>query len=118
MCELFNDFGSDQESTEKNLVDLSDELFGNEMMLLLQLSIILEFLNSLYVLLVLVNPRPANCDSLMELGQSSASEISSRFPEACLKRRSSHDLKYFGVLLLVLSRRKLSCANNYFLNFL
>ena len=33
----------------------------------------LEFFNSLYVLLVLVNFRPANCDSLMELGQSSTS---------------------------------------------
>ena len=60
-------------------------------MLLLQLSIILEFFNSLHVLLVLVNPRPANCDSLMELGQGSTSAISSQFPEACLKRMSSCD---------------------------
>ena len=32
--------------------------------------------NSLRVLLVLVNHRPANCDSRMELGESSTSEIS------------------------------------------
>ena len=67
------------------LVDLFDELFGNETTLLLQLSIILEFFNSFHVLLVLVNPRPANCNSLIELGESSTFEISSRFPEACLK---------------------------------
>ena len=48
-----------------------------------------EFFNSLYVLLVLVNSRPVNCESLMELGQSSTSVNYSRFPEACLKRRSS-----------------------------
>ena len=87
------------------------------MMLLLQLSIILEFFHSLHVLLVLVNPRPANGDSLMELGQSSTSEISFRFPEACSKRRSSCDLKYFGVLLLVLSRSKLFFSNNSLLYF-
>ena len=40
------------------------------------------------------------------------------FPEACLKRRNSGDLKYFGVLLLVLSRCKLSSANNSRLHFL
>ena len=68
-----------------------------------------EFFNSFHVLLVLVNSRPANCDSLMELGQSSTSTNYSRFPEACLKRRNSCALKYFGVLHLVLSRRKLSC---------
>ena len=48
-----------------------------------------EFFNSLHVLLVLVNSRPANCDSLMELGQSSTSAYYSRFPEACSRRRSS-----------------------------
>ena len=82
-------------------VDLTDELFGNEMMLLLQLSITLEFLNSLHVHLVLATPRPAEWDSLMELGESSTSANYSRFPEACLKRRNSCALKYFGVLHLV-----------------
>ena len=90
------------------LVDLFDELFGHEMMLLLRLSIVLEFFNSLHVLLVLVTPHPANFDSLMDLGQSSTSAISSRFPEACLKRRSSCAPICLGVLLLVLSRCKLS----------
>ena len=33
----------------------------------------------------------------------------SRFPKNCTKRRSLYDPKYFGVLLLVLSRPKLSC---------
>ena len=70
-----------------------------------------EFFNSLYVLLVLVNSRLANCDSLMELSQSSTSTNYSRFPEACLKRRYSCALKYFGVLHLVLSRRELSCEH-------
>ena len=65
--------------------------------------------NSLHVLLVLVTPRSANCDSLMKLDQSSTSAIFSRFPEACSQRRNSCALKYFGVLHLVLSRRKLSC---------
>ena len=65
--------------------------------------------NFYYVLLVLVNSRPANCDSLIELGQSSTSTNYSRFPEACLKRRDSCVLKYFGLLHLVLPRRKLSC---------
>ena len=55
------------------LVDLFDELFGNEMMRLWRLSIILEFFNTFYVMLVPVNSRPVNCDSLMELGQSSTS---------------------------------------------
>ena len=68
-----------------------------------------EFFDSLYVLLVLVNSRPAKCDSLMELGQGSTSTNYSRFPEACLKRRNSCALKYFEALHLVLSRRKLSC---------
>ena len=68
-----------------------------------------ELFHSLNVQLVLVNSRPANCDSLMELSQSSTSAISSRFPEACLKRRNFCALKYFGVFHLVLSRRKLSC---------
>ena len=58
---------------------------------------------------VFVNSRPANCDSLMELGQSSTSTNYSRFPEASSKRRNSCALKYFGVLHLVLSRSKLSC---------
>ena len=65
------------------LFDLFDDPFGTEMMLLLRLSIIREFFNSLHVLFVLVTPRPENCDSLMELGQRSTSAISSRFPEAC-----------------------------------
>ena len=91
-------------------VDLSDKLFGNDMMLLPRLSTMLEkFYNSLHVLLVLLNPRPANCDSLMELGQSSTFAIYPRFPEACVKRRSCCDPIYFGELLLVLSRRQLSC---------
>ena len=68
-----------------------------------------EFLNSFHVLLVLVNSRPANCDSLMVLGQSSTYINYSRFPKACLKRRNSCALKYFGVLHLVLSRRNFSC---------
>ena len=58
--------------------------FGNEMMLLLY-----SFFNSLRVLNVLVNPRPANCDSLTKSGQSFTSANCSRFPEACLKRRNS-----------------------------
>ena len=41
-----------------------------------------EFLNSFRVL-VLANPRPANCDSLLELSQSSTSANYSRFLEAC-----------------------------------
>ena len=92
------------------LVDLFDDFFGTEMMRLWRMSIMLE--NSLILFMycfVLVNSRPANCDSLMELGQSSTSTNYSRFPEACLKRRNSCALKYFGVLRLVLSRRKLSC---------
>ena len=91
------------------LVDLFDDIFGTEMLRLWRMSIMLE--NSLILFMycfVLVNSRPANCDSLMELGQSSTSTNYSRFPEACLKRRNSA-LKYFGVLRLVLSRRKLSC---------
>ena len=79
------------------------------MLRLWRLSIMLEFFNSFYVLLVFVNSRRVNCDSLMELDQSSTSASYSRFPEACLKRRNSCTLKYFGVLHLVLSRRKLSC---------
>ena len=47
--------------------------------------------------------------SLMELGQSSASAIIYRFIAVCQKRRISFDLKYFGVLHMDLSRRKLSC---------
>ena len=70
------------------------------------------FFNVLYVLLVLINSRPANCDSLMELGQSSTSANYSQFPEACLKRRSSCAPTYFGVLLLVLSRLELSLRTN------
>ena len=34
-----------------------------------------KFFSSSHVLLVFVNPRPANCDSLMELGQGSTSAI-------------------------------------------
>ena len=79
------------------------------MMHLLRLSIILESFSSLHVVLEIVNPRLANCDSLVELGQSSMSAIISRFIAACQKRRISFDLKYFGVLHIVLSRRKLSC---------
>ena len=110
LCDILNYFGSDQESTclYTFLLIFFDELFGNEMVLVLRLSIKLEFFNSLHVLLVLVTLRLASCDSLMELGQSSTSAISSRFPEACLKRRSSCDLKYLGALLLVLSRCQLS----------
>ena len=101
-------FGSDQESTYLHifLFALIDELFGNEM---LRLSHAWEFCNSLYVLLVLVNSGPANCDSLMELGQSSTSANHSRFPEACLKRPNYCALNCFGVLHLILSRLKLSC---------
>ena len=58
--------------------------------------------------------RPANCGSLMELSQSSTSTNYSRFPEACLKRRNSCVLKYFGVLHQILSRRKLSCEQFFF----
>ena len=100
------------------LVDLFDDIFGTEMMRLWRMSIMLE--NSLILFMycfVLVNSRPANCDSLMELGQSSTSTNYSRFPEACLKRRNSCALKYFGVLRLVLS--SVSClANNFLLYFL
>ena len=107
---IVESLGSEQESTSVFLlVDLFDEVFGNEMLLLLQLSIILESFNSFHVLHVLATPRPANCNSLMEVGQSSTFEISSRFPEACLKRQNSCVLKYFGVLHLVLSKRKLTC---------
>ena len=49
----------------------------------------------------------------MELSQSSTSTKYSRFPEACLKRRNSCALKFFGVLHLVLSTRKLSCEQFY-----
>ena len=75
------------------------------------MSLILENPEIFHVLLVLVNSHPANCDSLMELGQSFTSTNDSRFPEACLERRNSCALKYFGVLHLVLSRRKLYCEN-------
>ena len=68
-----------------------------------------EFSNSFHIQLVLVNSRPANCNSLMVLGQSSTSTNYSRVPEACLKRRNSCALWYFGVFHLVLSRRELSC---------
>ena len=73
------------------LVDFfKKQLFSNEMMRLWRLSIMLEnSLIHLCRLLVLVNSRRVNCDSLMELGQSSTSANHSRFPEACLKRRSS-----------------------------
>ena len=84
-------------------VHLFDDFSGYGMMRLVK---VLE--NSLYVLLVLVNFRPANGDSMMELSQSSMSTNYSRFPEACLKRRNSCP-KYCGVLHLVLSKRKLSC---------
>ena len=57
---------------------------------------------------------PASCDSLMELSQSSMSTNYSRFPEACLKCRNSCDPTYFGVLHLVLPRRKLSCEQLFF----
>ena len=77
----------------------------------------LEFFYSLDVLLVLVNSRPANCVSLVELGQSSTSTNYSRFPEACLKRRNSSALKYFGVLHLVLSRRNVVLQTTLFLPF-
>ena len=80
-------------------VDLFDELFGNETMRPSRLSIVhCEFFTSFHVLLVLVNSRPAICDSLTELGQSSTSATYSRFPEACLKRQNSCALKYFGVI--------------------
>ena len=80
-------FGSDQESTHLYplLADLFDELFGNEMTRLWRLSIMFENSSNF----CLVNSRPANCDSLMELGQSSTSANYSRSPEACLQRRSS-----------------------------
>ena len=65
-----------------------------------------EFFHSFHIQLVLVNSRPANCDSLMVLGQSSTSTNYSRVPDACLKRRNSCALWYFGVFHLVLSRRK------------
>ena len=98
-------FGSDSESTYMYiflLIFFGDDLFGNGMMRLWRL----------YILLVLVNSRPANCDSLMELGQSSTSANYSRFPEGCLKRRNSCGLQYFGILpLVVLSKRKLSCEH-------
>ena len=56
---------------------------------------------------------PVNCDSLMELGQSSTSSNYSRFPEACLQTLEFLWSNYFGVLLLVHSRLRLSFANNY-----
>ena len=84
-------------------VHLLDDFFSDGMMGLWRLSIMLE--NTLYVVRVLVNSRQTNCDSLMELGQSSTSTIYSRFPEACLKRRKYCALKYFGVLHLVLLLR-------------
>ena len=88
---------------------------------LLRLSIILESFSSLHVVLDLVTLRLATCDSFVELGQSSMSAIISRFPEACSKRRISFDLKYFGVLHVVFSRRKLSCEqfvfSIFFVNF-
>ena len=101
-------FGSDQESTNIYIdiflliFFLCDDLFGNGMMRLWRL----------HVLLVLVNSRLANCDSLTELGQSSTSTNYSPFPEACLKRRNSCGLQYFGILPLVVpSKRKLSCEH-------
>ena len=99
-------------------VYLSDKLFGNKMILLLQLGIIIEFLNSLHVLLVLVRPRPANCDYLMELGQRPTSAIFSRIPETYFKRRSCCDLKYLGMLPLVLSRCKLFFCQQFSSRFL
>ena len=103
-------FGSYQESTNMYI-------FGNDMMRLWRLSIILEFFNSFHVLLVLVTPRLANCDSLMELGQNSTPAHYSRFPEACLKRRNSCALKYSECNIW--SFRGASClANNFLLHFL
>ena len=54
------------------LVNLYDDLFSNDASVTAEHHAC-EFFNSLYVLLVLVNSRPANCDSLVELSQSSTS---------------------------------------------
>ena len=70
-------------------------------MVLLRLSILLEFFNSLHVLLVQVTPRPANCDSLVGLGQSSASAVCFRFLEACLKTSQFCESVRVGAKLLV-----------------
>ena len=80
------------------LVDLFDELFGNEMMRLWRLSIILEFFNSLYMLLVFVNSRPVNCDSLMELGQSSTSAKLLSISRGMLETSEFCEPMCFGVL--------------------
>ena len=55
---------------------------------------------------VIVNSRPANRDSLMELNlRSTSCNIISAFSQSSEFLR----FEYFGVLLFVLSRRKLSC---------
>ena len=110
--DFFELLGSDQESTSIFifLLFFFDELFGNEMMRLSRLSIMLESSVIMFMTACPYKFSSSSCDSLIELGQISTSTIFSRFPEACLKRRNSCALKYFGVLHLVLSRRKLSCA--------
>ena len=51
------------------LIFLMDGHLGNEMMHLLRLSIVLESFSTLHVVLEIVNPHPANCDSLMQFGK-------------------------------------------------
>ena len=52
--------------------------------------------------------RRSSCDSRVELGQSSTSAYYSRFPEACQQTSEFCKTMYSRVLLLVLSRLKLS----------
>ena len=100
-------FGSDQESTKYVylLVDLFDELFGNEMMRLSRLSVMLE--NSLVLFMyclsfeILVQPIATLWWNWVKVPRLQIT--------LGLKRRNSCALQYFGVLRLVLSRRKLSC---------
>ena len=100
-------FGSDQESTYKYIFWMTSSV--TEWCVCDGRASCLRILQFFHVLLVLLNSRPTNCDSLMELGQSSTSANYSRSPEAFLKHQNSCALKYFGVFHLVLSRRKLSC---------
>ena len=102
LCELLIFFGGDRESTffENLLVDLVDELFGNEMMLCFVF---------FFLLLVVVNSRPANYDSLMELGQSSTSANLLSVSRGMLETSEFLCPQIFRSVTSGLSKRKLSC---------
>ena len=86
-------------------VDLAHKLFDNGLMLLLK--------KFFQFFACTACPCKSSSDQLRDSDVIGVKvprlAISSQFPEAFVKRRNSYDPIYVGVLLLVLSSRKLSC---------